>query len=385
MLAAYFVKIDATDNHNRYYKMSQNSPNSFQVEIGRVGVRPVVKTYALSAWDGLYQKKIKEGYVERTDLSLPSSSQTYAEIQDPLVRDLICFLQKESNMAIQESYNISFLEVTEAMITEAENLLSCFSNDMEEDNALLCRLFAVIPRKMEDVKENLIKSPEDIYKVLQREQELLDALRTKVQTSKGNPQKTLLESWDTSITPVTSERELEQIKKFMKQNSCQFVRAFRVRNKKKDDAFWKNYERKGYAKDDIHYYYHGSRNMNCLSILKNGLILNPKAPRTGSMFGHGIYLAPKAQKSIGYTSLQGSHWAKGNSDRAYLFVMKCVYQNPLHVYQWSSEMSQYTQKKIAPHDAVYAHAGVSLLNDEIVIFNDAQATLQYIIELEERK
>ena len=45
-------------------------------------------------------------------------------------------------------------------------------------------------------------------------------------------------------------------------------------------------------------------------------------------------------------------------------------------------MTGYTAKKIAPHDAVFAHAGDSLVNDEIIVFREAQVTLQYIIEVQ---
>lgn len=57
MKTAYFVKIDAQNNNNRYYKMYQNSPKSFLVEIGRVGIQPITRPYPLSSWDTVYQKK----------------------------------------------------------------------------------------------------------------------------------------------------------------------------------------------------------------------------------------------------------------------------------------------------------------------------------------
>ena len=49
MKTAYFVKIDAENNNNRYYKMYQNSPKSFLVEIGRVGIQPITRPYPLSS------------------------------------------------------------------------------------------------------------------------------------------------------------------------------------------------------------------------------------------------------------------------------------------------------------------------------------------------
>ena len=47
-------------------------------------------------------------------------------------------------------------------------------------------------------------------------------------------------------------------------------------------------------------------------------------------------------------------------------------------------MKSLTKSRISPHDAVFAHAGTSLRNDEVVIFDDAQVTLQYIIELKQQ-
>lgn len=61
-----------------------------------------------------------------------------------------------------------------------------------------------------------------------------------------------------------------------------------------------------------------------------------------------------------------------------------VYKSPYHVYTWTSGMKSLTKSRISPHDAVFAHAGTSLRNDEVVIFDDAQVTLQYIIELKQQ-
>lgn len=82
--------------------------------------------------------------------------------------------------------------------------------------------------------------------------------------------------------------------------------------------------------------------------------------------------------------MNGSFWVHGTSDTAYLFVMKTVYKSPYHVYTWTSGMKSLTKSRISPHDAVFAHAGTSLRNDEVVIFDDAQVTLQYIIELKQQ-
>ena len=120
--------------------------------------------------------------------------------------------------------------------------------------------------------------------------------------------------------------------------------------------------------------------MNYIGIMSEGLKLNPKAPITGKMFGHGLYFAPRAKKSINYTSISGSYWAKGSNDQAFLAVFKVAYKNQKDVMTWEPYMS--SLRNIRPHDALFAHAGTSLVNDEIIVYDEHQVTLQYLIELE---
>ena len=83
-------------------------------------------------------------------------------------------------------------------------------------------------------------------------------------------------------------------------------------------------------------FFHGSKNENFWSILKNGLLLNPKASITGKMLGNGIYMAPNAIKSLNYTSLQGTRWAHGNSKVGYMaiFAVAIDKKNVYEVTTW---------------------------------------------------
>lgn len=72
----------------------------------------------------------------------------------------------------------------------------------------------------------------------------------------------------------------------------------------------------------------------------------------------------------------------GNSLQAFLAVYKVVYHNQMDVSVWSAEMPGYTKSKIAPYDAVFAHKGITLFNDEVIIYDENQITVQYLIELE---
>ena len=55
------------------------------------------------------------------------------------------------------------------------------------------------------------------------------------------------------------------------------------------------------------------------------------AIHTGSMFGDGIYFANKAQKSIGYSSLRGSYWTNGGSNKGYLALFDVHVGNQKHI------------------------------------------------------
>ena len=137
----------------------------------------------------------------------------------------------------------------------------------------------------------------------------------------------------------------------------------------------------GYTEKDIHYLYHGSRNANWYGIMTQGLILHPNAIHTGSMFGHGLYFANKARKSTGYSSLAGySTWARENEEKGYIAVYKVLYSNPRHISKWKRDYTAFNKSRIKPNDALFAHRGADLYNDEIIIYDEKQVTLQYIIE-----
>ena len=159
-------------------------------------------------------------------------------------------------------------------------------------------------------------------------------------------------------------------------------RVFKISNKETEATFNPNHL-------ETKLLYHGSRNENFLSILQTGLKIRPKGVQTtGSMFGDGIYAANKARKSIGYTSLRGSYWASGHSNRAYLAIFEFATGkewNLLDNQSWSGWMSRIDESQVKSKgcDSVFAKGGVDLRNDEYVVYNSNQCTIRYLIELKE--
>ena len=384
MRVCYLLLLDESQNNNRYFRMCENG-GVIETEVGRVGAKPIKRKVPASYWKTLYDRKIAEGYVDRTEQISFRKNAKYAEIADSDVRHLFDNLLRYAHKAIEDNYTVSYDSVSEKMVREAQAVLhridSC--RDIEECRRLFKEEYIIIPRKMRDVEEMLPKTLDDVKELLVYNQDLLDVMASQVKTcTNANPTQTILDKYHISARLCTDE-ENENIKKHLASESRGFFRrAFRINNSV-TDARQEAYIQAHHVKQhDIHYLYHGSKNMNYFGIVTDGLLLNPNAPVTGKMFGYGLYFANRAKKSINYTDLSGSYWAGGHSNTAYLAVFKVVYQNARHIQKWTSDMSSLTRERLGKqHDALFAHKGVDLVNDEIIVYDQAQATMQYLVEL----
>ena len=163
-----------------------------------------------------------------------------------------------------------------------------------------------------------------------------------------------------------------------------FYKAWRVKNIKTNDRYQKFVECENIK--DTKLLWHGSRNENWWSIINTGLVLKPtNAVITGKMFGYGIYYAPKAQKSLGYTSLDGSYWARGSSNSAFMALMEVAYGKPYDVHSFDSKYYDFNyerlQKAYPGANCLHAHAGSMLRNDKIIVYKEEQCTIRYLVEL----
>ena len=398
---AYLIKIDPVNNHNVQFIMEETPDGRLIFSKGRVGATPVTGSYKISVWDKLYEKMLRQGFVDKTNEYDMSSNKASPEPEEDNIGsddpDVVRFVKKILSFAqkkVKETYSITMNLVTPQMLSDAsdvilkmDELAKAVGDEIDlvaEFREIQMRLFYIIPRKMQDVSEALASSRDDFEEIIKNERELLMLARSEADAERHEKTpkkkgKSLLERFNLSIRRCTREEE-ENIKKHMDRYSQpKFRRAFRVINFITEAA-----QKKWMDENDVtevHFLYHGSKNFLIWAIMTMGLLLNPDAPITGKMFGWGIYFANKAIKSLNYTSLSGSTWAHGSSKTAYLFVFKVAYKNPKHVSTWSSYMGSLDAKKIKPHDALHAHKGRSLKEDEIIVYNQAQVTIQYVIEL----
>ena len=401
----YLVMVTASANNNKYYKQIPHG-DSWTAEYGRVGSSPQRREYSMSQWDSKYNEKIRKGYVDQSDLvedliqvEKPIKSE-YKEIENKVIADIVERLQSMARKAISDNYTISSNKVTQAMIDEAQDVLTSLitKSDVKEFNEILLKLFTVIPRKMGNVQDYLARTDKDFSEIIQKEQDLLDVMKGQVVQKqvidesvedKTQNDNTILECLGL-VFEECSAKDIAIIKDVLGSCSDKFHKAWCVKNlktQKRYDEFVKENNIK-----DTKLLFHGSRNENWWSIINSGLVLKPtNAVITGKLYGYGIYFAPKARKSLGYTSLSGSYWARGNSNSGFMALMDVAYGIPYDVYDFNSKYYDMNYENLQKFkngaNCLHAHAGASLgsysslKNDEIVVYKEEQCTIKYLVEL----
>ena len=386
MREIFLMMVTSEANHNKYYRMidKEDGSGNFEVEYGRVGANPARKTYSLCEWDKKYNEKVRKGYVDQTGLFATVSSDDNLKDNIPaIIKELI----ELSRKIVRQNYACNTRNVTQAMIDEAQSVINQLVSETSlfNFNKELERLFGIIPRVMSNVKDHLAKDSSDFNSIIQNEQQKLDALKSQVvvnsvQTTNDDEKDDddLLSKLGIKVEDVNDPSVISQIKDLLGEERNRFVKAWKVTNEKTEKLFRDNLGNK-----QTKLLWHGSRNENWWSILQTGLVLRPtNVVISGKMFGYGIYFAPKARKSVGYTSIYGSYWANGNSNKAFMALFECAYGNPLDVYQHNSSYYNYTQSNLGDkYDCLHAPAGSSLRNDEIIFYKQSSLTIRYLVEI----
>ena len=265
--------------------------------------------------------------------------------------------------------------------------------DISSFNDTLLKLFTVIPRKMSNVNSYLAAKTDDFAKILEHEQEILDMMagqvsqnkmqeETKKKTASKKTAKTILDAMGLKIVPV-KKTEIMRIKKLLGQDASRFYAAWKVINKRTQRNFDDFLKEEGDI--ETKFLWHGSQNENWISIMQSGFVLRPVAEITGKMFGEGIYFAPKAHKSLGYTSLEGSYWIGGKSNRAFMALFEVAYGTHYHTDTSHGIGRNFgyndLERRLKGAHCLHAHAGLALRNDEIIFYKENQVTIKYLVEI----
>ncbi|HFA50312.1 MAG TPA: ADP-ribose polymerase [Bacteroidetes bacterium] len=390
-------------NNNKFYEMKENGDGTFTAYYGRVGSSSSTATYPMSKWGSKLREKVRKGYADQTHLFAEDSSATdFADIPDAVVRGLIEDLLKYSRQSILRNYNVAADQVTRKQVEQAQAILDKLAGKVKlrlhlnKFNQDLVALYTLIPRRMTKVADHLIERPstqEDLKKIekkLAEEQATLDVMRGEVEAheqqkaQQPGEKQTLTQALGIQVEPLTDAALIKSIKKMMGRDSGKFHRAFKVANARTQQSFD---EYVGNSKNKTtELFWHGSRNENWLSILKTGLVLRPaNAIVTGKMFGYGLYFADKFRKSLNYSSVRGSFWAGGTSGNGFLALYDVHLGMPLKIKRHAAWCSQLTEEKLkkrgSKYNSVFAKGGADLINNEYIVYNQAQCTVRYLVEV----
>ena len=423
------------ENNNKYYNMTQTSADTFHAEWGRVDVTKSEQDYPMRDWVRIYRDKTKESkkpkpYTDVTHLmaektsssngDTASSSSIFHAKREKDSRSFVEMIMGFAKASVEENYTVSANKVTRQQLDEAQGVLNYISDllmkvdsgnsiTVQNVNDKLIELYQIIPRRMKNVQEyllhritgesgkgkfellsgNLKKTDlKDAKELFSKEQDQLDVMAGQVAAivddtaPKGkSTDSDLLHTLGLEILPCSSA-ELKMISSKMGPNKDQLVRAFRTHNEKSEGKFQKWVAAKDEKKSDV--LWHGSRNENWWSIFQQSLKVRPSnAVLTGSMFGYGVYFADKAQKSIGYTSLDNSYWAGGNAKKAILGLYEIHQGKQMVIERHQNDHCSLDESKMKKkgYDSVFAKGGYDLRNNEFIVYNEAQSTIRYFVEI----
>lgn len=406
-----------TDNSNKVYIMEELADGRIKCEYGRVGKNMSVVYKNKHEWDKILREKTSstKGYTDVTELlAEPVVDNTNGDpknnavdaIKDAMVKKLVQDLMAYANKSIQKNYKVTQDAVSEQQVDAAQEVLSKITamlkvgGDTKEVNNELLRLFTIIPRKMDNVKNHLVQGLdnddqlEKAQRLLGEEQSALDTMAGQVKLIKQQKQSVETTGKEMSdidiLTQMGLKVEVEKdsemlslITKLLGDNASKAKKIFKVVNIATQERFDKHFNTARVKKKRL--YWHGSRNENWFNIIQTGLMIRPSgAVYTGSMFGDGIYFANKSQKSLGYSSLSGSYWTRGNSNVGFLALFDVHLGNEKHIYKHDSSCYTLSYSNIQKDnfDSVYAHGGADLRNDEFIVYNPAQCTISHLIQME---
>lgn len=399
------VNVDPEHNHNKYYHMVDNADGTWTARWGRVGDHMFdgSMTYSDHMYYIKYVEKMSKGYSDQTALDRDFatrganekriSSGAFDDIPDSEVNNLMNRLMDYAKQTIADNYTIRVSDATPEMISAARKEIREMARvkRTETFNRHYTKLLTIIPRRIDRFDSVMAKDPSGFGDIIEKERDLLDVMESQVSLHKNQAKqtkskgRTVLDALDIEVYTAT-DRQKDEVMGYLSDSLKPLVRnVYRVINHRTQKAFDEHLKKMTNPK--VKLLWHGSKNENWQSIMGKGLLLNPDAAITGKMFGQGIYFAPSAMKSWGYTSYSGSYWAHGSDSRAYMGLYATAYGNPYKVDSYSGMnwhgFGQTQLKRLGDYDCVHADSSAGMLrNDEIIYYDQSATTIDYLVEFE---
>lgn len=208
----------------------------------------------------------------------------------------------------------SQIESAKQLLLDLQKNLDKIGKDVIEDTS--SRYYTLIPYPCGRTRPPLIDSTEKISNILDLLEDLLNISVniSVIESSKDsvNQLDKIYESMETTIVPVPKSSDTwNHIQKYISNTHGEthhfrlnLLEVFEITR----DTHRKKYRSEFQSLGNRELLIHGSRMCNWVSILKNGLLLDPSkmgAIITGKMFGYGIYFANSFSKSAQYCGSGG--------------------------------------------------------------------------------
>lgn len=365
-------------NNNKWYRMTDLDDGNFKVEYGRVGGSTATETYPIYKWDSKYKEKLKKGYRDVSDLKIESKSGEYS-FKGKGVDHFFHTFNRYTRDNVGRNYTIAVGSVTKAMLDEAQGILNHLIglSDVEKFNKHLLELYTVLPRKMNDVRAYLVKDDKGLDKLIAKEQDVLDSLSSSVVTNVVESGQVFEDSFGIEMEEIDCPQSIRDLVSKTSPSHLSIYKCFKVIHyptQSKFDAWLESHPHK-----QVEYLFHGTRNPNCFSILKSGLLIRPTntVAISGAVYGTGIYFSDSISKSVNYTGY--------DSDKLF-FVQSVNTGNKAEYNGWyregkglSNSQMNYPYLSSQGYSSLHVKAGDGLLRDEYIIYNQEQCCHSFIL------
>lgn len=420
---------DPVKNQNKFYVAEIHhskidpKPYRFYVHHGRVGAKGQAKSEPFMDLDSTkkkYNQKVREknrtGYIAN-DVALQSvGSQNAQEILktdslgdlakdivpstpstlNPKVQSLVEHLYAEANQALAVSVTGSTKGNIQSPIgnlgvqgiKRGRELISMLAKEVKAGNAekieeLSIEYYKTIPRKM---PSNLRKDTSWILNTndrLSKEIDTLDLYEDALRLLPQLGQKDIDSRYDALDCTIRyidpSEHTMEYLQRKIADSHAS-NHNFKLRIKNAYEVYMKNAPEFDSSCGNVRNLFHGSRSANLVGILSSHLklpnTLSSDVHKTGAMFGAGIYFASDCTKSANY-SFASFSGRRNKYPTAFLMVAEVALGN-----QYKTQRGYPHNQPPEGYNSVMGEKGVSLINNEYIVYDPSQVRVRYLVEVE---
>lgn len=367
----------SSENSNKFYRFQDTNDGNFKVEYGRVGVTSINEVYPISRWDSKYREKIKKGYRDVSDLKAQTIDGKITFNSSDVEHFYQCF-SRYTKENVGRNYTISSGAVTKAMIDDAQGSINGMltAKSVDEFNKNLLYLFTALPRRIADVRHELLRDLEKKDSRVSKEQDILDSLSSQIITNLVQGDQNIEDLLGVKIELIPNLDSVDKL--IMSTNSSKFkpYKLYKITHKARTELFNTWLDKQDNKTCEL--LIHGTRNPNIFSILKAGLLIRPtNAVISGAAYGEGVYHSAHTDKSLGYTGY--------DSDK--IFLIQNVHMGNPYVYEgWyrdgkgiSRQQMRYDYLKSIGNDSLCVKPGDGLRNSEYIVFNADQTNTEYLL------